>query len=66
MRMSFRALLLALIAAHDAGVWWAQALLYFAVATTIASGADYFLGFRRRIEEARVAREARGSSRLTA
>ena len=55
---------LALIAAHDAGAWWAQALLYVAVVTTIASGADYFLNFRRRIEEARAAREARGPSRI--
>src|SRR5436309_3990283 len=57
------AAVLALIAAHD-GAWWPQALLYVAVATTIASGADYFLGFRRRIEEARAAREARGPRRL--
>ena len=55
---------LALIAAHDAGAWWAQALLYVAVVTTLASGADYFLNFRRRIEEARAAREARGASRI--
>jgi len=55
---------LALIAARDAGAWWAQALLYVAVAMTIASGADYFLNFRRRIEEARAAREARGPSRI--
>ena len=45
--------ILALIAAHDTGDWWVQALLYVAVTTTIVSGADYFLGFRRRIEEAR-------------
>ena len=57
---------LALIAAHDAGAWWAQALLYVAVVTTIASGADYFLNFRRRIEEAGAAREARGGSRIPA
>jgi CDP-diacylglycerol---glycerol-3-phosphate 3-phosphatidyltransferase len=47
------AAILALIAAHDAGDWWVQVLLYAAVATTLASGADYFLNFRRRIEEAR-------------
>jgi len=57
------AAVLALIAAHK-DAWWPQALLYVAVATTIASGADYFLGFRRRIEEARAAREARGPRRL--
>ncbi|MEA2399202.1 MAG: CDP-diacylglycerol---glycerol-3-phosphate 3-phosphatidyltransferase [Thermoleophilaceae bacterium] len=45
--------ILALIAAHDAGAWWVQLLLYTAVAITLASGADYFLNFRRRIEEAR-------------
>jgi CDP-diacylglycerol--glycerol-3-phosphate 3-phosphatidyltransferase len=33
--------------------WWADALLYLAVAVTVISGADYFLNFRRRIEEAR-------------
>jgi CDP-diacylglycerol--glycerol-3-phosphate 3-phosphatidyltransferase len=47
------AAILALIAAHDAGDLWVQALVYAAVATTLASGADYFLNFRRRIEEAR-------------
>jgi CDP-diacylglycerol--glycerol-3-phosphate 3-phosphatidyltransferase len=47
------AAILALIAAHDAGALWVQALLYTAVATTLASGADYFLNFRRRIEETR-------------
>jgi CDP-diacylglycerol--glycerol-3-phosphate 3-phosphatidyltransferase len=35
------------------GAWWAQVLLYLAVAVTVISGADYFLNFRRRIEEAR-------------
>ena len=47
------AAILALIAVHDAGDLWVQVLLYTAVATTLASGADYFLNFRRRIEEAR-------------
>ena len=44
--------ILALIAANDTGDLWVQALLYLAVATTLISGADYFLNFRRRIEEA--------------
>jgi CDP-diacylglycerol--glycerol-3-phosphate 3-phosphatidyltransferase len=47
------AAILALIAAHDAGAVWVQVLLYVAVVTTVASGADYFLNFRRRIEESR-------------
>ena len=58
------AAVLALIAVHDTGDWWVQVFLYLAVTATLASGADYFLNFRRRIEEAR---ESRGSSRrLTA
>ena len=46
---------------------WAQVLLYVAVLITIVSGADYFLNFRRRIEEARerIASE-RGSVRPSA
>jgi CDP-diacylglycerol--glycerol-3-phosphate 3-phosphatidyltransferase len=63
------AAILAVIATDQ---WWAQALLYFAVLVTVVSGADYFLNFRRRIEEAReklihetLARE-RSSSRRTA
>jgi CDP-diacylglycerol---glycerol-3-phosphate 3-phosphatidyltransferase len=44
------AAILALIASGD---WWAQVLLYVAVVITVVSGADYFLGFRRRIDEAR-------------
>jgi CDP-diacylglycerol--glycerol-3-phosphate 3-phosphatidyltransferase len=43
----------ALIAVNDPGVWWTQALAYLMVLVTLASGADYFLNFRRRIEDAR-------------
>jgi CDP-diacylglycerol--glycerol-3-phosphate 3-phosphatidyltransferase len=32
---------------------WADVLLYVAVLVTLVSGADYFLNFRRRIEDAR-------------
>jgi len=39
----------ALIAANPAPAW-VDALVYLAVAVTAISGADYFLGFRRRIE----------------
>ena len=45
------AAVLALIAASDADALWVQALVYAMVLTTIVSGADYFLNFRRRIEE---------------
>jgi CDP-diacylglycerol---glycerol-3-phosphate 3-phosphatidyltransferase len=41
---------LALIAANDTGDAWVQVLVYAMVAVTIASGADYFLGFRRGFE----------------
>jgi CDP-diacylglycerol--glycerol-3-phosphate 3-phosphatidyltransferase len=37
---------------------WADGLLYLAVAVTVISGADYFFGLRRRIEEARPAARA--------
>jgi CDP-diacylglycerol--glycerol-3-phosphate 3-phosphatidyltransferase len=43
----------ALIAIDDTGTWWVQALVYATVLVTVVSGADYFLNFRRRIEEAR-------------
>ena len=43
----------ALIAVDDTGIWWVQALVYLMVLVTVVSGADYFLNFRRRIEEAR-------------
>ena len=56
---------LALIAANDTGDVWVQVLVYAMVAVTIASGADYFLGFRRRIEEAR-GRVALGAVRPSA
>jgi phosphatidylglycerophosphate synthase len=32
---------------------WVDLLVYLAVFTTVASGADYFFGLRRRIEDAR-------------
>jgi CDP-diacylglycerol---glycerol-3-phosphate 3-phosphatidyltransferase len=41
---------LALIAANDTGDVWVQVLVYVMVVVTIASGADYFLNFRRRFE----------------
>lgn len=45
------AAVLALIAVPDPDVLWVQLLVYAMVLTTIVSGADYFLNFRRRIEE---------------
>lgn len=49
--------ILAVLAVGKAGAVWADVLLYVAVAVTLISGADYFLNFRRKIEEARVAHE---------
>jgi len=54
------AAVLALIAATDHHDAWVQALVYAMVAITVASGADYFLNFRRSLEEA--ARERRSAS----
>ena len=42
----------ALIAANPAPAW-VDALVYLAVAATVISGADYFFGLRKRIEEER-------------
>jgi CDP-diacylglycerol--glycerol-3-phosphate 3-phosphatidyltransferase len=50
---------LALIAASDPGAAWVQALVYAMVAITVVSGADYFLNFRRRLEEVTRARTSR-------
>jgi CDP-diacylglycerol---glycerol-3-phosphate 3-phosphatidyltransferase len=49
------AAIFALIAANPAPTW-VNVLLYVAVAVTLISGADYFLGIRRRLEEERQAR----------
>jgi CDP-diacylglycerol--glycerol-3-phosphate 3-phosphatidyltransferase len=51
------AAVLALIAAPDEDVLWVQVLVYAMVLVTVVSGADYFLNFRRRLEEM-----ARGAS----
>ena len=56
------AAVLALIAVPDPGVLWVQALVYAMVLTTIVSGADYFLNFRRRIEELSRERHARSGA----
>ena len=48
---------LVLIAASDANDAWVQALVYLMVLVTVASGADYFLNFRRTLEEASAARQ---------
>ena len=50
------AAVLALIAASDTVAVWVQVLVYGMVAVTLASGADYFLNLRRRLEEARARR----------
>ena len=42
---------LALIAAPEPDAAWVDALVYGMVALTVVSGADYFLNFRRRLEE---------------
>ena len=55
------AAVLALIAV-DYHTAWVQALVYVMVAITVASGADYFLNFRRRLDELARSRErVRGS-----
>jgi CDP-diacylglycerol---glycerol-3-phosphate 3-phosphatidyltransferase len=52
------AAVLALIAANDANAVWVQALVYLMVLITVVSGADYFLNFRRTLEESRERRTA--------
>jgi CDP-diacylglycerol---glycerol-3-phosphate 3-phosphatidyltransferase len=49
------AAVIALIATNPAPAW-VDALVYLAVTVTVLSGADYFFGLRRRIEEERAAR----------
>src|SRR5919198_2349340 len=44
------AAVLALIASEDPHEVWVLVLVYAMVALTVASGADYFLNFRRRLE----------------
>src|SRR6478735_1974931 len=46
---------IAVIAANPAPTW-VNVLVYVAVAATVISGADYFFGIRRRLEEERRAR----------
>src|SRR3954449_10642199 len=50
------AAVIALIATNPAP-WWVDGLVYLAVAATVISGADYFFGLRRRIEEQRLRTE---------
>src|SRR4051812_5388063 len=55
-----------LIAVNDPHTWWVQAILYLSVLVTLVSGADYFLNFRRRIEEARERMVREASERAVA
>ena len=50
------AAVLALIAAPDHDAVWVQTLVYAMVGVTVVSGADYFLNFRRKLEESSRAR----------
>ena len=45
---------------------WVDVLVYLAVVVTVVSGADYFFGLRRRVEEERKKRTARERVRLSA
>jgi CDP-diacylglycerol--glycerol-3-phosphate 3-phosphatidyltransferase len=45
------AAVMALIAAPNPDAAWVQALVFTTVGVTLVSGADYFLGFRRRVGE---------------
>jgi CDP-diacylglycerol--glycerol-3-phosphate 3-phosphatidyltransferase len=54
------AAVIALIAVDPAPAW-VDALVYLAVAATLISGADYFLGLRKRLAEAQ-ARTLDGSA----
>jgi CDP-diacylglycerol--glycerol-3-phosphate 3-phosphatidyltransferase len=47
------AMVLAVIAANDPHAAWVDALVYATVAITAASGASYFINFRKSIDEAR-------------
>ncbi len=42
---------LALIAAPDVGAVWVQGLVWTMLVATVISGADYFMSFRRRVDE---------------
>jgi len=57
------AAVIALIAADPAPAW-VDALVYLAVAATVISGADYFLGLRKRLEEARHTADGPKSRRI--
>ena len=57
------AAVLALIAASDPDAVWVQALVYAMVLATVVSGADYFLNFRRRLEE--LSRQRAAAARAT-
>ena len=48
---------LSLIVASDHHDAWVQALVYLMVLVTVVSGADYFLNFRRKLEQASRSRE---------
>ena len=58
------AAVLTLIAADHPHDIWVQALVYLMVALTVVSGADYFLNFRRKLEEA--ARERKAAAAASA
>jgi CDP-diacylglycerol--glycerol-3-phosphate 3-phosphatidyltransferase len=47
----------------DPSPTWVDVLVYVAVAATVISGADYFFGLRRRVEEERERRAASGAER---
>ena len=46
------AMIFVLILAPDSDAAWVQVLVYATVAVTLASGAEYFMSFRRRMEQA--------------
>jgi CDP-diacylglycerol---glycerol-3-phosphate 3-phosphatidyltransferase len=51
-----------LLIAFDPSPWWVTAVVYATVVVTVLSGADYFFGLRRTLDEAAHRRERAGSA----
>jgi CDP-diacylglycerol---glycerol-3-phosphate 3-phosphatidyltransferase len=55
-------LMVMLLIAFDPSPWWVDAVVYVTVVVTVLSGADYFFGLRRTLDEAARSRSGSGSA----
>jgi CDP-diacylglycerol--glycerol-3-phosphate 3-phosphatidyltransferase len=62
LKTACQVLMVMVLIAFNPSPWWVTAIVYITVVVTVLSGADYFFGLRRTLDEAAKKRERAGSA----